>query len=218
MRKVTRAGFTVLEILIAIALLSVIVTIVVQLQGGAGRMSKKTGDVTESMRSVLLATEFLRLDLGRTMVLDEETRITVEDDGRKLNLSISDRPDADLSKLPTVRITYSVEPLPGAPHVLRLLRRGPGAFNEIKDCYLHEFKATYVPLGEISSYQAYVEIVMVGVAAPRIPEGGAPAPTPTPAGAAPALPPDAFVASMLLPVSIPKNPYPYELMGGLDAL
>lgn len=189
-----RTGHTALEILVASTVLAGLLLIVHQFQSGALRMGAKTADASGALRSVTIASEFLRFDLGRVMIRDEASEIKITEDGRRLELTISDEPDADLTKFTSARVSYYVRPVPGKSDVYQLMREGPDSVRFVEECWLSEFTVNYIQPGVASDHQAYVEISMVGVESPRATES--------------------YVSSQLIPVAVPQEPVPYELVPG----
>lgn len=188
----TSRAFSMVEMVISLSIFSTFTLIVWQFQSASSQQSERVYGMSDAMRSVMLATEFVRYDLGRALVHDEASAIVVDEDGQHLSLTISDEPDKDFAKFRPVRIEYQLEPVPGKPELKRLYRRSPTGRHAVKECFLTRFSCRYIDMGEISPHQAYLELELIGTSSSN--------------------PGETFVSSQLIPVAIPIAPVPYVLL------
>lgn len=191
-RRRSTGGFTVVEGLLASVLFTLVLAMVHQLWSGSTRAADGTVEIGQAMHSVMVATEFLRFDLGRAMVHGPQSAVQVEEDGRKLTFTISGDPPADLTKFAPVKVTYFLEGPAGPGVSSRLMRQSGGSLTFLKECSLSEFLIRFVPRGAISDHQAYVEISLCGTSGSNSQV--------------------TFVTSQLVPVGIAQDAVPYSLI------
>jgi hypothetical protein len=161
---------------------------------GGRRAVDRASASAEALRSTLIATEFLRYDLGRALLGDLETDISAMEDGRRLEVTIAGPTGADLNEFKPVRIAYFLQPVPGSAGAHRLVRQDGAGVRFVESCVLQDFRARIIPKGDVSALQAYLELTLVGTEGPQVRSR--------------------YISSALIPLRVPVEPQAYELIEG----
>lgn len=198
-----RSGFTLVEGIVSLSVMVLAAAMVHGLYVSAAQGTSMSVEASDALRSVLIATEFLRTDLGG-MTFQKLADLKLPEDGKELGFSVPKRLEPDLYKCDWQAIRYQIETIPGyAGH--RLVRSVDDDRQPLANVWLQSFRARYVPpkgarvpdepiyaKQGVSPFQGYLEITLVGL-------GGA-------AGK------QTYTASVLHPLTPARTPTPYRLL------
>lgn len=187
-------GFTLVEGLVSLAVMVLAAALVHGLYLSAAQGTSMSIEASDALRSVLIASEHLRTDLGG-MTFQKLSDLKLPDDGRELGFSVPKRLEPDLYKCDWQAIRYRLEGNRRVRHVDD--DKAPLASVSLK-----EFRARYVPpkgakvpaepiyaQAGVSPFQGYLEITLVGLAGKQT-----------------------YTASLLHPLTPARTPTPYRLL------
>jgi hypothetical protein len=158
-------GFTFVECAVAAGLFILLVGILCSLQSGSSKQAGRTLGENEAVRSVLVGLEQLRADLGHMAFADPEKELVIEEDGRVMTVQIPMSARDAFWNLEYRRVRYSLEYLPGDGSACALIRDDNGNRAVVRGCILQDVRFRYVPAGELSARQAYLEVLLIGMGA-----------------------------------------------------
>jgi hypothetical protein len=155
-------GLTFVEVLIGTTVFFMVLALVFTFFLSGTDSSGRSVEASDALRSVLLATEFLRHDAAR-LVFQRSDDLKILNGGRGIGMLVVEEMGPDLWSSGTVSISYSLAPVAGAREVYQLVRQEKGPPRPISGCLLKDLLIQYVPVGQVSALQAYLEVTMIGL-------------------------------------------------------
>lgn len=171
-----RRAFTIVEALVGLSVMVLAAALVHEFYVSAGKGTALSVEQADALRSVLIASEFIRTDLGEMRFLDVKKDIAIEPANKKFSVYIPPVLSPDLWSGNYFTVIYELERIPGTPGVSRLMRRMAGKSPEpLANCLLKDmivrivpargavvpWHPTFAPAG-VSAYQGYLEVTLVG--------------------------------------------------------
>jgi hypothetical protein len=162
---VKRHGFSLIEISIGAVVGVLVLGTVLMLFSAALTGTKSTVDADDAFRATLVAVEAIRADVGRMVCQDPQQDLYVAPDGHAFAVRVPAALAADMWQTACVPVEYALEPLAGG--LKRLVRKEDGRAASVLSCVLSDLLVRFVPRGEISPNQAYLEVTVVAANAAR---------------------------------------------------
>jgi type II secretory pathway pseudopilin PulG len=189
-----REGLTLIEVLVGLGVMVLVAGLVWSLHSGATFSTARVTEHSDAVRSVLIASERLRADVGRVMLQDLDQDVAVLDDGRGISFLVSARVEGDPWTLDKHVVTYRLKKVPGSPVAHWLVREaGNGAAEPVPACLLEDMQVRVVQDGEQGEERMWIELTLVGVGQPK--------------------PSTRYVGSLLVPLAMVETPGGYEVPG-----
>jgi hypothetical protein len=126
------------------------------------RSTVRSNDSSDALRSALLATEVIRQDLRR-LVFQQDQDLVLPATGRGVSMIIPDRMGRDLWQNSTTPVTYSLEAVHDTAGPFRLIREDRRGRRPVLGCLLKNLNISYVPVGQLTPLQAYLEVTATGL-------------------------------------------------------
>ena len=171
-----RRGFTIIEILFGAAIFILIMALVWSFFVSGSQQSKASGESSDAVRSVMIASEFIRYDVARMRLVDPSKDLAIFNPGTDLGVGrgLSMRVPRDMTPdfwyYTWDPVTYQLDPILGTetmvPRPYQLVRIDSAGRKPLANCYLADMLVNVVDVGKVSEMQAYLEITLVGLGAP----------------------------------------------------
>jgi hypothetical protein len=164
-RSASRRGFTVAEVMVGAVVFMMIISMLYSFYLGAANSSGKTVEASDAMRSVLLASEFIRSDLSRLLLQKADDDLVIVESGRGLSFRIAQRVAGDPWTVFMQKVEYHLVPVPGSRVAKRLVRweGDPRTATAISGCLLEDIRFQSMPARDSNPTQLYLGIKMVGL-------------------------------------------------------
>jgi type II secretory pathway pseudopilin PulG len=156
-------GITIAEVVVASGIMAAVLALVMTVHVAARKQADLAMEVNEASRSVLLAVEAIRQDVGRLAFIEPEKDLTITEGGSVLTLQVPKPSRTEYWRVEYTSIQYSLERLPGPGEAYTLYRDDGGKSSLIGGCTLRSLRFRYVPPGELSAVQCYLEVSLVGM-------------------------------------------------------
>lgn len=174
----TRRGLTLVEVLIGASVFFLAMAMMWSFFVSASQQTGKTADSSDAVRSVMIASEFMRYDVARMRLVDPSKDLAIFNpggdigDGRGLSMRVPREMGADFWYYTWDPVTYELKYPLGIkvedynPRPLQLWRTDSTGSKPLANCWLADMLVRVVPVGEVSEMQAYLEITLVGLGSP----------------------------------------------------
>jgi hypothetical protein len=163
--KTTRRALTLVEVLIGAAVLFLALAMIWSFFASAGTQTGRSVGSSDAVRSVLIATEFIRYDVARMRLVKATEDLAIFDDGRALSVRVPRDITADFWNYTWDPVTYRLQAVPGTEAKV-LVRQDSKSKTQLANCYLADMLVRTVDVGEASRLQSYLEVSLVGVGGP----------------------------------------------------
>jgi hypothetical protein len=185
----------VVELAVGTSIALLVMAMVYGFWAGASRSTGRSVEHSDALRSVLIASEFIRHDVSQMLYQWPSRDMAIFAGQTALGLRVPGRLDpADFwSKENNVfdPVTYTLQLVPGSRNVFRLIRKDLGGPSPLRACLLGGLHFEKIGPGVVSQDQAYLQVTMVGVGSEK--------------------PSAFFTSSMLIPLTPMYPPVPYRL-------
>lgn len=165
-----RAAFTIVEVLIGLALFALVLILVWNFFIGGTQQTQKGADSSDAVRSVMIASEFIRYDVARMRLVDPSKDLAIFKDGRALSVRVPREMTPDFWYYTWDPVTYELAPPidsnESPPRYQLLYRTDKDGKKPLANCYLKDMLVKIVPIKEVSAMQAYLEVTLVGIGNP----------------------------------------------------
>jgi hypothetical protein len=164
--KISRRALTLTEVLIGAAVFFLALAMVWSFFVGAGTQTGRSVESSDSVRSVLIATEFMRYDVARMRLVTSQQDLAIFDDGRGLSVRVPREITGDFWNYTWDPVTYRLQRIPGTLGAA-LIRTDSKGSQKLANCLLRDMLVRIVAVGEVNPMQAYLEITLVGMGQPN---------------------------------------------------
>lgn len=171
-----RRGLTIVEVLIAASVFFLAIAMVWSFFVSGSQQSAKSAESSDAVRSVMIASEFIRYDVSRMRLVDPSKDLAIFNPGtdlgvgRGLSVRVPRDMTADYWYYTWDPVTYQLDPIMGTenmtPRPYQLVRIDSNGRKPLAGCYLADMLVNVVDVGKVSEMQAYLEITLVGLGAP----------------------------------------------------
>ena len=172
---IRRHALTIVEILIGLSLLVLLFSIVWTFFGSANQQTARSSESSDAVRSVMMASEFIRYDVARMRLVDPSKDLAIFNPGAGMGRALSVRVPQDMTpdfwfytwNPVTYEMAPSLDNQDNPPRYYLLYRTDEKGKKPLANCYLKDMLVRVVPMGEVSAMQAYLEITLVGLGGPN---------------------------------------------------
>lgn len=162
-----------MEITIGAAIFVMLLILTWAFYSGGMKSNSKSVEHSDALRSVVIAFESIRRDLARALYQEPTRDLGIFNMGRGVSVRIPSEADPNnLWQALHSPVTYSLKEVPGSDpnnKSHQLVRKDDRDNSEriLKGCYLRDLLVQYIPQGQISPLQAYLEVTMIGMGGPK---------------------------------------------------
>lgn len=171
-----RRGLTIIEVLIGASVFFLAMAMVWTFLVGGTQQTAKSSESSDAVRSVMIASEFIRYDVSRMRLVDPSKDLAIFNPGtdlgvgRGLSVRVPREMTQDFWYYTWDPVTYQLDPIMGTenmtPRPYQLVRIDSNGRKPLAGCYLADMLVNVVDVGKVSEMQAYLEITLVGLGAP----------------------------------------------------
>lgn len=172
-RHVSR-GLTIVEMIVALVVAAILITMIYTIWSSATRTSRGTGAHLGAIQSVLIASQAIRSDLAKmffTPLAGENQaaadNIRIDPAGVQLQFHVPSNLDSQAWKLDLMPVVYFLRPIDGEKSAFQLMKRDPSGDRPIAGCLLGGIHFQYLPKGEVAPYRAYLQVTLEGIDHPQ---------------------------------------------------
>lgn len=172
----THRGFTIVEVSIGGVLFVMILGLIWSFFVSGSQQSGRSAESSDAVRSVMIASEFIRYDVARMRLVDPAKDLAIFNPGtdlgagRGLSIRVPREMTNDFWFYTWDPVTYQLDPIMGTetmvPRPYQLVRIDSNGRKPLANCYLADMLVNVVDVGTVSEMQAYLEITLVGLGSP----------------------------------------------------
>jgi prepilin-type N-terminal cleavage/methylation domain-containing protein len=165
-----RRGYTIVEVMVGLMIMALLMVMIMTFFSSGTSQSTKGADSSDAVRSVMIASEFMRYDIARMRLVDPSKDLAIFKDGRALSVRVPREMTPDFWYYTWDPVTYELAPPVDSnenpPRYQMLYRTDEHGRKPLANCYLKDMLVKIVPIKEVSAMQAYLEITLVGIGNP----------------------------------------------------
>lgn len=157
-----RSAFTLTEVLLGLALLSIVIVLLASLHSSFTSYSKAAIETCDAVRSVLIAAELLRNDVDRMYFKVPGQDLAIGRDGRSISFRVPKQLGDDPWEVENEPVIYTLREASPGTEVFRLVRRDWRGEKVVGGSLLHDMLVRVVLPSGPSRFDAFLEITLVG--------------------------------------------------------
>jgi prepilin-type N-terminal cleavage/methylation domain-containing protein len=156
-------GYTLVEVLVAVGIFSLVIAALYSLWHVAGAGAQKALASADGVRSCMLATESIRQDLARKIYQDRAKDLTITPDGRGLMIRVAAplEKQSDFWTEEGDPIGYYLEPLSGSSTTYRLMRQDSTGARPVQGCFLKDLQFRQIYPRGSSVASAFLQVTAI---------------------------------------------------------
>lgn len=178
LRAVARArrkiGLTIVEMVVALVVSAILITMIYTIWSSATRTSRGTGAHLSAIQSVLIASHAIRSDLARmllTPLAGEDQmaadNLRIDPAGVQLQFHMPANLDDERWKVDLVPVVYFLRPVEGRKSAFQLMQRHGEQERAITGCLLGGIHFQYLAKGQVAPHRAYLQVTLEGIDQPE---------------------------------------------------
>ena len=161
----TITGATLVEVLVALAILGSFLIGLSTVLGSGVRGSARATDSADAVRAAMLAMEAIRLDTRR-IIWQTPKDLSIAPDGHGLSFLIPGAAsETDAWSFSGIAVSWKIAPVAGHNGTYQLVRTASDGRSAPKGCFLGDLSVRFVPAGKLAA-GAFLDITLIGLAAP----------------------------------------------------